>query len=148
MSAPSRINIPALQPEIWKTIKSIDESLKNSALDPRLWELVKIRASQINKCVFCIDLHTKEATQMGEEARRIFALNAWRESPLFDEGEKAVLQAVDEVTEISRTGLSAETYASLKNYFNEQSIALVLIAISQINFLNRIAVSTAMHPKI
>ena len=142
-----RINIKALEPECWKLVIAIENYLAKTALDKKLRELIKIRASQINKCAYCIDLHTKDAIKIGESERRIFALPAWKESPLFSDEERAVLKLTEEITEITREGVSDKTYETVSKYFNENEIAQIIIAINHMNFLNRVAVSTKMvHP--
>lgn len=105
-------------------------------------EIIKIRVSQINKCVYCIDYHTQEALQQGESVRRIFALSAWQESPLFTDSEKSALQAAEEITHISIRGVADETYGKLKDNFNTHEIADIIVCICHINFLNRIGIST------
>ncbi|WP_417888134.1 carboxymuconolactone decarboxylase family protein [Zunongwangia sp.] len=142
-----RINIKALEPECWKLIIEIEHYLANTSLDPQLRELIKIRTSQINKCAFCIDLHTKDALKLGETERRIFALSAWQESPLFSEKERAVLKLTEEITKITEAGVTDDTYDKMSTLFSKNEIAQIIIAINHMNFLNRVAVSTKlMHP--
>ncbi|MCG6191023.1 carboxymuconolactone decarboxylase family protein [Maribellus maritimus] len=142
-----RINIKTLEPECWKLVIAIENYLAKTSLDKKLRELIKIRASQINKCAFCIDLHTKDAIKFGESERRIFALPAWKESPLFSNKEQAVLKLTEEITEISKDGVSDKTFETIRKYFSENETAQIIIAINHMNFLNRVAVSTKMmHP--
>ncbi|MFD2432974.1 carboxymuconolactone decarboxylase family protein [Mesonia maritima] len=114
-----RINIKALEPECWKLIIEIEHYLANTSLDPQLRELIKIRTSQINKCAFCIDLHTKDALKLGETERRIFALSAWQESPLFSEKERAVLKLTEEITKITEAGVTDDTYDKISTLFSK-----------------------------
>ncbi|MDR6300958.1 carboxymuconolactone decarboxylase family protein [Mesonia maritima] len=139
-----RINIKALEPECWKLIIEIEHYLANTSLDPQLRELIKIRTSQINKCAFCIDLHTKDALKLGETERRIFALSAWQESPLFSEKERAVLKLTEEITKITEAGVTDDTYDKISTLFSKNEIAQIIIAINHMNFLNRVAVSTKL----
>jgi len=142
-----RINIKALEPECWKLIIEIEHYLAKTSLDPQLRELIKIRTSQINKCAFCIDLHTKDALKLGETERRIFALPAWQESLLFSEKERAVLKLTEEITKITEAGVTDDTYDKMHTLFSKNEIAQIIIAINHMNFLNRVAVSTKlMHP--
>lgn len=104
--------------------------------------MIKIRASQINGCAYCIDMHTQEALKIGETQRRIFALSAWKESPLFAEEEKAVLQLTEEVTLISEDGVSDETYNKVLKFYGENALAQIIMQVIIINSWNRIAVST------
>ena len=126
----------------WSHMAAIEKRIYDSSLPRTLIELIKIRASQINKCAYCIDYHTTEALQIGETARRIFAVSAWKESPLFTESERAVLQLTEEMTHISIDGVADETYENVKAYFTISEIADIMICISHINFLNRIGIST------
>ena len=106
--------------------------------------LIKIRASQINSCAFCIEMHSVEARKHGETESRIYALSAWRESPLFSEEERALLALTEEVTLIANKGLSDKTYATLQKHFDEATIAQAIMQVVTINAWNRIAVSTRM----
>lgn len=142
-----RVNVKALEPNCWKLIIDIETYLVQTSLDKKLRELIKMRTSQINKCAFCIDLHTKDAIKLGESERRIFALSVWEESPLFTDKERAVLQFTEEITEIAKHGVREATYQAVKKYFSDQEIAQIIISVNHMNFLNRIAVSTKMvHP--
>jgi AhpD family alkylhydroperoxidase len=137
-----RVDIWKEEPLYWDHIAAIDKRLYASSIPKSLIEIIKIRVSQINKCVFCIDYHTQEALNGGESARRIFALSAWGESPLFTDSEKSVLQAAEEITHISVQGLSDATYEKLKAHFTDREIADILTCICHINFLNRVGIST------
>jgi AhpD family alkylhydroperoxidase len=137
-----RLDVWEQEPLYWEHIAGIDKRLYSSSVPKSLIELIKIRVSQINKCVFCIDYHTQEALQKGELPRRIFALSAWQESPLFTEMEKSVLQLAEEITHISVEGVADETYEKIKTLFTSREIADLIVCICHINFLNRVGVST------
>lgn len=137
-----RLDVWEEEPLYWTHITGIDKRLNASSVPKRLIEAIKIRISQINKCVFCIDYHTQEALQHGESPRRIFALSAWEESPLFTDSEKSALQVAEEITHISVHGVSDESYEKLKAYFNTREIADIIVCSCHINFLNRVGVST------
>ncbi|KAA2239528.1 carboxymuconolactone decarboxylase family protein [Chitinophaga agrisoli] len=137
-----RLDVWKEEPSYWDHIAAIEKRIYESSVPNSLIELIKIRASQINKCAYCIDYHTYEALKGGELQRRIFALSAWQESPLFAESEKAVLQMTEEITHISVHGVADETYEKVKAYFNTSEIADIIICICHINFLNRVGVST------
>lgn len=139
-----RIRVNELEPESYKAMYGLEKYLNSTNLSKILRELIKIRASQINGCAFCIDMHTKDALENGETPRRIFAISAWWESPLFNEKEKAVLQMTEEITKIADKGLTSETYKLAKANFSDNEIAQIIMAISIINVWNRIAVSTHM----
>lgn len=139
-----RVNISEIERNSYKAMINLESYVKNSQIPPLLKELIKIRASQINGCAYCIDMHTEESLSLGESDRRIFAVSAWRESPLFTEEEKAVLQMTEEVTLISKKGLSDETYNSVLNFFSERVTAQIIMQIIMINSWNRVAVATHM----
>jgi len=138
----NRISIKDLEPNSYKAMLGLEQYIRNSQIEPILCELVKVRASQINGCAYCLDMHTQEALKIGETQRRIFALPAWKESPLFSDKEKAVLQLTEEVTLISKDGLTEDTYNKVLAFFNENVLAQIIMQVIIINSWNRIAVST------
>src|SRR4029079_9047290 len=106
----NRVNINATEPQAYKAMYALEGYLANSQLTKTHKELIKIRASQINGCAYCINMHTKDALKNGETNQRIFLLDAWRETSLFTEEERVVLAITEEVTLIQHGGLSSETY--------------------------------------
>src|SRR5688572_17073303 len=124
-----RLDVWKEEPSYWNQIAAMDKRLYGSTIPKSLIEIIKIRVSQINKCVFCIDYHTQEALQGGETPRRIFALTAWQESPLFTNKEKIALQAAEEITHISVNGLRDETYEELKKFFTIREIADIIVCV-------------------
>jgi AhpD family alkylhydroperoxidase len=139
-----RVDIKVVEPNAYKAMSGLEQYIRNSKLPPMLREMIKIRASILNGCAFCIDMHTEEAMKLGENQRRIFALAAWKESPLFSEEERAVLQLTDEVTMISKNGVSDETYNKVLKIYGENELALIIMQVVIINSWNRIAISTNM----
>ncbi|WP_066440527.1 carboxymuconolactone decarboxylase family protein [Chryseobacterium sp. CCH4-E10] len=141
----ARFDWTTVHPAAYKAGIGMEESLKNSFLTPIQKELIKIRASQINACAFCLNMHTKDALKYGETPQRIFLLNAWRDAKeLFTEEEQIILQITEEVTLIGNKGLSEETYQKAKVFFNENQLADIIMAAVVINMWNRIAISTHM----
>ncbi len=140
----NRITIKKIEPEAYKAMLGLEKYTTNTKLSPQLCELIKIRASQINCCAYCIDMHTQDALKIGETQRRIFALPAWKESPLFTEKEKVVLQITEEVTLITEGGVKDETYKEVLRYYDKNDLAQMIMQIIVINSWNRIAVSTKM----
>jgi AhpD family alkylhydroperoxidase len=136
-----RISIKDIEPNAYKAMLGMEQYIRNSQLLPLLREMIKIRASQINGCAYCIDMHTQEALKIGETQRRIFALSAWKESPLFTEEERAVLQLTEEVTLISEDGVSDKTYYKVLKFYGENGLAQIIMQVIIINSWNRIAVS-------
>jgi len=139
-----RVNIAKTYPEAYKGMYVLSASLNKSALTLIQKELVKIRASQINQCAFCLNMHTRDALKYGESQQRIFLLNAWRETDLFTAEEKALLALTEEVTLINQKGVIDATYKQAQQYFSDEQIAQVIMSIVVINAWNRIAVSTLL----
>ena len=140
-----RIRIKKVEPDAYKALLALDSYLSKSRIDPSHAALIWIRASQINGCAYCIDLHTRDARKHGETEQRIYALSAWRETPFFSGEERAILALTEEVTMISG-GVSDDTYAQAANLFDEQYLSQLIMTIISINAWNRIGVSTRMAP--
>lgn len=138
----NRIDIQQLEPEAFKAMYALENYLHNSGLSKTHFYLIKIRASQINGCAFCINMHTTDALKQDETAQRIFLLNAWKETGLFTEEEKTILAITEEVTLISQNGLSDETYRQAEQLFDGNQIAQIIMAVVTINAWNRIVIST------
>lgn len=114
----------------------VEQSFKESKLDQRYFELIKIRATQLNGCAFCLNMHTVDAMKNGETAQRIFLLDAWRDSDLFTEKEQIVLELTEAITYIEH--FNDDLYERAHQHFTEQEYALLLVAIAQINLWNRL----------
>jgi len=141
-----RININKVAPQAFKAMFGLETFLAGAEISKTLKELIKIRASQINNCAYCIDMHTKDALKNGETNQRIFLLSAWKEvKSFFTEEEQAVLVMTEEITLISQNGLSEEAYENASKFFSESQIAEIIMAIVTINAWNRIAVSTHLQ---
>ena len=119
---------------------------KETAIDPILKELIKTRVSQINGCAFCLNMHTIDALKIGETAQRMFLLNAWRETNLFNDAEKAVLDLTEHVTLISETGVPEDVVEEVLKHFSEKDFVDIMLMIIQINAWNRINI--ALHNDI
>jgi AhpD family alkylhydroperoxidase len=141
-----RVNINETEPKAYQAMYGLGGYLTTTRLSKTHKELIKIRASQINGCAFCLDMHTKDAMKNGETTQRIFLLNAWRETDLFAEEEKLILAITEEVTLIHQQGLSQELYNKGEQAFGETYLAQIIMAIVTINAWNRIAISTKMQP--
>ncbi|REC59354.1 carboxymuconolactone decarboxylase family protein [Chryseobacterium pennae] len=137
-----RIDLSSVSSAVYKRIMALDNSIQNSELDKTHLELIKIRASQINGCAYCLNLHTRDAINQVETTQRIFLLNAWRETDLFSEEERTILAMTEEITLISKNGLSQDTYEKAAQLFREEYIGLIMMAIITINAWNRVAIST------
>lgn len=142
-----RMNPMAVAPEALKVMLEFSEKVAGLGLESRLMELVKIRASQLNGCAYCIHMHTRDARARGEAEERIYLLDAWRESPLYTERERAALGWTEALTLVSQTHAPDADYAALKPHFTEEEIVKLTLLIGQINTWNRIAIGfRALHP--
>jgi AhpD family alkylhydroperoxidase len=140
-----RVSIQETEPQAYKAMYGLESYLATTNLTRTHKELLKIRASQINRCAYCIDLHTKDALKNGETNQRIFLLDAWRETDLFTDEEKVILAITEEITFIHDHGLSGETYKKAEQVFDKNYIAQIIMAVATINAWNRIAISTNME---
>ena len=143
----TRIDIGQLEPKAYEAMMIMEKYLGESTIEAGLSELIRFRASQINGCAYCIEMHSQVALKKGEMQNRLFALSAWWESPLFSEKEKSALTMTDEITKIAKGGLSDETFEKVKEHFSENEIAQLVMLICSINTWNRIAVSTRLFHK-
>ena len=134
--------------EAYGKIAELDQIGKSGSINENLQELIKIYASQLNGCVFCIDMHSKDALAKGENVQRIIGLTAWEEAAFYTAEERAVLAFTKEVTLIHQGGVSDETYQELQQYYSEKEIGELLILIGTINIYNRIGITTLLQPKI
>lgn len=141
-----RINIEETEPAAFKAMYALANYIGTTKLSKTHGELIKIRASQVNGCAFCINMHTKDARKHGETEQRIYLLNAWKETELFTEEERIILGMTEEITLIASGGLSDETYRKAKAIFDDQYIAQIIMMVVTINAWNRIAISTQLQP--
>ena len=139
----SRISFSDAAGAVYRAISALDAS---APLEPRLRELVRIRASQVNGCAFCVDMHCVDAQAAGEHDRRIFALAAWHESPFFDERERAALALTDAMTRLGEPGVPDAVYERAAAAFGEEELGNLMGVIIAINAWNRVAIATAMQP--
>jgi len=141
----TRFDMATTNVAAYKAGIGMEAALQNSFLTPIQRELIKIRASQINGCAFCINMHTKDAIKYGETPQRIFLLNGWRDArELYTEEEQVILEITEEITLITQKGLSEETYRKAKNFFDDRQMADIIMAAIVINMWNRMAISTHM----
>jgi AhpD family alkylhydroperoxidase len=141
----NRINIKKTEPAAYTALLQLENYMEKTSLSPLHKELIRIRASQLNGCAYCLKMHTKDARDLGEKEERLYTLTAWRETPYFSKEEQAILSLTEEVTMISK-GVSAETYAIAVDVLGEEKTAQVIMASIIINAWNRIGISTQMVP--
>jgi AhpD family alkylhydroperoxidase len=142
-----RLNFYQASPEPIKALTALESVVASSGLEQSLIELVKIRASEINGCAFCVDMHTKDARKHGETEQRIYLLSAWHESPLYTDRERAALAWTEAVTLISKTHAPDDAYAELRKHFSDAETVNLTTLIATINAWNRLAIAfRAVHP--
>lgn len=141
-----RFDHTKVNPGAMQTMLKLEGFIQTSGLDPILYELIKIRASQINGCAFCLDMHTRETRKMGESEQRIALVSVWREAPVYTDKEKVVLELTEAVTRISEQGVPQELYEKVRAHVDEAEYVTIIMAINTINAWNRIAISTGMFP--
>lgn len=143
-----RMNIAEAAPDLYRAVLALEGAVRKSGIDTRLLHLVKLRASQINGCAFCIDMHVKEALADGITPQTLHLISVWRESPLFDDRDRAALEWTESVTLVSETGVPDSAFEAVRAEFSEAEIAQLTVAIGTINVWNRIAVSSrSLHGK-
>jgi AhpD family alkylhydroperoxidase len=139
------MDLKSLAPRVYRAMLALDAAA-GEGLEPPLKELVRIRASQLNGCVYCIDMHTTDARKGGESEQRIYALPAWREAPYYTDRERAAFALTDAITLISETHVPREVYDEAAGQFAGPELAQLISLILAINAWNRIAVTTRMEP--
>ena len=141
-----RFNIKEVAPNALKAMVGLEMYLSKASINRTSKELIKIRASQINGCAYCINVHTQDAIKNGETNQRIFLLNTWKEAEdIFTDEEKVVLAITEEITLIHQNGLSDETYSNALQFFSEIQIADIITAVITINLWNRVVLSTHLQ---
>jgi AhpD family alkylhydroperoxidase len=140
-----RVNLAAMVPESYRAMGALERS-NRAEMDPSLLELINIRVSQINGCAYCIDMHTKDARAAGETEQRIYALNAWRETPFFTDRERAALALAESITNLSVGHVPDDVFAEAAAALGETELAQVIWRATIINTWNRIAITTRAVP--
>jgi AhpD family alkylhydroperoxidase len=143
---PVRLDFDAAAPAFSRAMSHLDNAatkeLDRVGIDPGLRELVRIRASQLNGCAYCIDMHSKDARKGGESEQRLYGLAAWRETPFFTDRERAALAFTESVTLVADTHVPAEDYAAVAEHFSADEIGALVSLIVTINAWNALSVST------
>jgi AhpD family alkylhydroperoxidase len=142
-----RLNPYKAAPEMMKALGALEATIQDSGLEISLIDLVKTRASQINGCAYCIHMHTREARGRGESEERLYLLNAWCESPLYSDRERAALAWTEAVTLVSQTHVPDSVFEDVRKAFSEAEIVKLTMLVATINAWNRIAISfRSVHP--
>lgn len=136
-----RANYARVAPDALRAQRGLENYIHQCGLEPSLIELVKLRASYINGCAYCVDMHTKDARYEGETEQRLYAVPVWRETPFFTPRERAALAWAEAVTEISKGGVSDELYALAREHFTEKELVDLTMVVVTINGWNRLAIT-------
>jgi AhpD family alkylhydroperoxidase len=142
----ARLDWYKISPGAYKAMAGLEGFVKGSGLEPALLELVKMRASQINGCAYCLDMHSKDARAAGETEQRLYELNAWRETPFYTERERAALAWTEALTLVHETHAPDEVYEVVCKHFTEEEVVSLTTAIVAINGWNRLAIGFRMVP--
>ena len=142
----ARIDVTQAAPQIVGAALKLQQAISAVGLEHKLMELVKIRASQINGCAYCLDMHTKDARALGETEQRIYALSAWRETPFFSDRERAALEWTEAVTRVSEGQVPDAVYDAVAPHFSEAELVALTFAVVAINSWNRLAISFRAVP--
>lgn len=142
-----RMNLGELAPEGYRAVLGLEKYL-NKSLDARLLDLVKLRASMVNGCAYCVDLHSADLLKLGEDVRRVLGVSVWWEYPGFDARERAALALTDAVTKLGEHGVSDEVWDGARAVFTDKEVADLILAIGTINLWNRIGVTTRLQPAV
>lgn len=136
-----RLDYTRMAPGAIQAMYGLERYVRQSGLEPQLLDLVKLRASQINGCAYCVDMHTKDARARGESEQRLYAVVVWREAPFFTERERAALAWAEAVTSVSRDQVPDEVYELVRRQFTEKEVVDLTMAVVAINGWNRLLIS-------
>jgi AhpD family alkylhydroperoxidase len=141
-----RFALPDLNSDLYRRMAALSSAVDNCGLDRQLLELIKMRASQINGCAYCIDIHSKDARALGETEQRLYALNAWRETPFYTEQERATLALTEAITLITEGHVPDAVYEEARRVFDEKEVGQIIWAAAVINTWNRLSIATRAVP--
>jgi AhpD family alkylhydroperoxidase len=141
-----RIDVKAVAPEAKRAISALDAYVARSGLEPALLELVRLRASQINGCAYCVDMHSKDARARGETEQRLYGLSVWRETPYYTNRERAALAWTEAVTLVHDGHVPDDVYSEARAEFGEEELIALTVAVIAINAWNRLAISVRTVP--
>jgi AhpD family alkylhydroperoxidase len=142
-----RLDFKTAAPQAYAALSGVERYIQSCGLEKKLIELVKMRASQINGCAFCLDMHSRDARSHGETEQRLYVLTAWRESPLYSPRERAALAWTECLTRVATDGAPDDAYAALEPHFSPKERVDLTVLIGMINLWNRLAIGvSAQHP--
>ncbi|HEY7229483.1 MAG TPA: carboxymuconolactone decarboxylase family protein [Pseudolabrys sp.] len=143
-----RIDVTKVSPAVYKAVAALQSYVDQSGLDEKLRELIKIRASQINGCAYCLAMHTRDARKQGETDERMHLLNAWREAPIYTPKERAALEWAEATTLISEGHVPDEVFERVRKQFSEKELVDLTAAAVAINGWNRLAIAFRVPPQV
>jgi AhpD family alkylhydroperoxidase len=143
-----RIDVARVSPAAYQAVSALQKYVDQSGLDAKLRELIKIRASQINGCAFCLAMHTHDARELGETDERMHPLNAWHEAPVYSERERAALGWIEAITLVTQGHVPDEAFEAVREQFSEKEIVDLTAAAVAINTWNRIAIAFRIPPQV
>ena len=143
-----RLSAPKVAPDGYKALSGVETYLRHCGLERPLVELLKMRASQINGCAYCLDMHSRDARRAGETEQRLYLLDAWQESSLYTPRERAALEWTEAVTRIADTHAPDAAYDALRPHFTEKEIVDLTILVGMINLWNRLAIGLRNQPAV
>ena len=142
----ARLDVAKHAPAAGRAMYALEKFVRESGLEPPLLELMRLRASQINGCAYCIDMHTKDARAAGESEQRLYTLSVWHETPFFTERERAALEWTEAVTQVGETHVPDEVFERVRRHFTETELANLTLAVIAINGWNRLAIAFRYPP--
>lgn len=141
-----RMNHRTANPAAYQAMRSLEEAAKGMGLEPMLFELIKTRASQLNGCAYCVDMHAADLLKLGESQQRLNLLAVWRDAPQFTERERAALALTEALVHIADAGVPQAVYEEARRHFDEREYIAVVMAVNAINGWNRLSIATGMYP--
>ena len=141
-----RLDASKVSPDAYRAIMGLELYVRHSGLEPSLVELIKLRASYMNGCAYCVDMHSKDARVAGETEQRIYAVPVWRETPFYSDRERAALAFTEAVTAIGEAGVPDDVYDEAKRFFSQDELVKLTMAIVTINAWNRVAITFLAEP--
>lgn len=141
-----RIHLAKVSPGAYHAMLGLEKYLQECGLQENLIDLIKLRASQINGCAYCLDMHWKDLREMGESEQRLYSLDAWRETPFYSDRERAALAWTEAVTRVAETHVPDEVYEEVRAHFSEKELGDLTLAVAAINAWNRLAISARTTP--
>ncbi len=142
----TRLDPRTIAPQVYRAMLALESAVKSSGLQSNLLDLIKLRASQINRCAFCIDMHSKDLRAAGESEERLYLLDAWREAPFYSDRERAALAWTEAVTLIAETHVPDEVYEQARQHFTDDELAKLTLAVVAINGWNRFSIAFRAIP--